>query len=75
LYSLPRIKEFFFFASFSVVGDLGVLLMQNVPDDAILLFYLHAAILGWLPTAVKPKLQHPRHRYSEIEECSLRFWV
>jgi hypothetical protein len=39
----------------------AVLLMQNVPFDAVLLFDLHAAILGWLLSAVQPKKQHPRH--------------
>jgi hypothetical protein len=29
--------------------------MQNVPLDAVLLFDLHATILGWLLAAVQPK--------------------
>jgi hypothetical protein len=36
--------------------------MQNVPLDAVLLFDLHAAILGWLLSVVQPKKQHPWHK-------------
>jgi hypothetical protein len=32
-----------------------VLLMQNIPLDAVFHYDLHAAILGWLPSAVQPK--------------------
>jgi len=50
------------FASFSlVIGDLGCFINANVPLDAVLLFDLHAAILGWLLSAVQPKKQHLRH--------------
>jgi hypothetical protein len=35
--------------------------MQNVSLDAVLHLDLHTAILGWLLTAVQPKLQHLRH--------------
>ena len=38
-----------------LLGIWVVLLMQNVLLDAALLFDHHAAILGWLLTAVKPK--------------------
>jgi hypothetical protein len=54
----PQQQQILLFDSFSLVWD--ILLMQNVPLDAVLLFNLHAAILGWLLTAVQPKLQHPR---------------
>jgi hypothetical protein len=42
--------------------------MQNVPLDAVLHYDLHAAILGWLLTAVQPKLQHPRHSIKLLVE-------
>jgi hypothetical protein len=35
--------------------------MQIVPLEAAHLFYLNAAILGWLLAAVQPKKQLPRH--------------
>jgi hypothetical protein len=38
----------------------AVLLMQNVPLDAALLFDLHAAILGWLLSDVSTKKQYLR---------------
>ncbi len=62
LYPLPRSKEFFFLPySPKLLVIWVVLLMQNVPLDEVLHFDLHAAILGWLLTAVQPKLQHPWH--------------
>jgi hypothetical protein len=49
--------------------------MQIVPLEAAHLFYLNAAILGWLLAAVQPKKQHPRHTYYLFLECSLFLFV
>jgi hypothetical protein len=58
----PLCKEFFFLPfSPSLLVIWAVLFMQNVPLDAVLLFDLHAAILGWLLSAVQPKKQHLQH--------------
>jgi hypothetical protein len=38
--------------------------MQIVSLEAAHLFYLNAAILGWLLAAVQPKKQRPRHTYN-----------
>jgi hypothetical protein len=45
----------------------AVVLMQNVPLDAVFLFDLHAAILGWLLSAVQPKKQYPRLRFGSTD--------
>ncbi len=59
------------YALFSVVvGDLGSFIDTNVPLDAVLHFDLHAAILGWLLTAVQPKLQHRRHNYPKVSKLN-----
>ena len=43
----------------------AVLLMQNVPLDAVLPFDLHTAILGLILSAVQPKKQHPQQTVAE----------
>jgi hypothetical protein len=49
-------------------------MMQNVPLDAVLHFDLHASILGWLLTAVQPKLQPLRHNI-DGKSNEQRQWV
>jgi hypothetical protein len=54
----PPRQGILLFTSFSLVdGDLYCL--QSVPLDALFLFDLHAAILGWLLSDVQTKKQHP----------------
>ena len=63
----PHIREFFFFASFSLLMSIwGVFLMQIVPLEAAHLFDLNTAILGWLLAALQPKKQLPRPKYDSL---------